>query len=104
VKGAIGFVDITDPSYPVGRGTFDVGGEPTSVAVVRDYAIVVVNNSPNFTHPDGELQVIDFSDVTHPIVVKRIDLNGQPDSVTVSPDGNYVAVAIENQRDGTYCV
>jgi hypothetical protein len=29
----------------------------------------------------------------------RCDLGGQPDSVAASPDGRYLAVAIENERD-----
>ena len=32
-------------------------------------------------------------------IVRSIDLGGRPDSVAVSPDGRYVAVAIENERD-----
>src|SRR3546814_11755555 len=29
----------------------------------------------------------------------RCDLGGQPDSTAVAPDGSFVAVAIENERD-----
>jgi hypothetical protein len=83
-------------------GTFGVNGEPTSVAVVRNYALVAVNKSPNFINPAGELQVLGISNVASPSLVRTIALGGQPDSVTVSPNGNYTVVVIENQRDGTY--
>jgi DNA-binding beta-propeller fold protein YncE len=32
-------------------------------------------------------------------VLASCDLGGQPDSVAVAPDGSFVAVAIENERD-----
>ena len=41
----VGLVDISDPYNPTGMGTIDVGGEPTSVAVCSNYAIVVVITS-----------------------------------------------------------
>ena len=41
----IGFVDIDDPSRPEADGVVPVGGEPTSVAVTRRYALVAVNTS-----------------------------------------------------------
>jgi hypothetical protein len=92
----VGFVDITDPAEPVGLGTLAVGGEPTSVAVAGDYALVGVNQSTDFVSVDGELDVIDIATQTS---VAQIDLPGQPDSVAVSPDGMYAAVVIENERD-----
>ena len=36
-RGTVGFVDISDPMYPVGDGEVDVGGEPTTVRVLGDY-------------------------------------------------------------------
>ncbi len=92
----IGFVDITHPSAPAPAGTLNVGGEPTSVAVVGDYALVGVNTSESFTNPSGYLSVVHIATQT---VVHTIDLGGQPDSVAVSPDGVYAAIAIENERD-----
>jgi hypothetical protein len=96
VGEAVGFVDITDPADPVGLGTLDVGGESTSVAVAGDYALVAVDTSDSFTDPSGKLVVVDLASQT---VVTEIPLGGQPDSVKVSPDENYAAVVIENQRD-----
>jgi len=95
-QGQVGFVDIENPSSPVGIGTVSVGGEPTSVAVLRDYALAAVNTSPDFIHPSGVLQVIDIHDLH---IVTSFELGGQPDSIAVSPDGKYAAIAIENERD-----
>jgi DNA-binding beta-propeller fold protein YncE len=55
-----------------------------------------VNNSPNFTNPSGLLVVID---VATRGIVAEIDVGGQPDSIDVSPDGSYLAICIENERD-----
>lgn len=95
-KGEIGFVDITDPASPTGKGTLPMGGEPTSVAVKDGYALVGVNTSTDFVQVGGALAVVDIASQTE---VARIDVAGQPDSVAVSPDGRYAAVVIENERD-----
>lgn len=98
----VGFLDITDPGNPVGRGTLslatlgDVTDEPTSVAIVGDYLIVVVNTSPSLTAPSGRADVIRVSDRAK---VASIDLGGQPDSITISKNGAYAAIAMENERD-----
>jgi len=93
---AIGFVDITNPEAPVADGTLDLSGEPTSVAVKGDYALVGVNTSADFVNVSGHLEVVNIETQTS---VRMIDLGGQPDSVAVSPDGTYAVVAIENERD-----
>jgi hypothetical protein len=110
-QSRIGFVDITTPSAPSGIGTTDMGGEPTSVAVKGDYALVGVNTSSFGEDPagpadpddedgdliaSGSLKVVDIATRS---VVRTIDVGGQPDSVAVSPDGNYAAIAIENERN-----
>ncbi|MCB1985527.1 MAG: esterase-like activity of phytase family protein [Burkholderiales bacterium] len=94
--GKLGFVDIRKPAQPKALGAIDVGGEPTSVAVVGDYALVAVNTSPSFVAPSGHLHVVDIK--TQAIVATH-PLAGQPDSVAVSPDERYAAVVIENERD-----
>ncbi|MDT8398366.1 MAG: esterase-like activity of phytase family protein [Pseudomonadales bacterium] len=96
VSGKIGFVDITQPGDPKALGTIDLGGEPTSVAVAGDYALVAVNTSPSFIVPSGTLYAVDIAQQT---VVASFELGGQPDSVAVSPDGQFAAVIIENERD-----
>lgn len=93
----IGLVDITDAAKPVKKGTFAVGGEPTSVYVKGNYALVGVNTSEDYVNTSGVLKVVDISGT--PKEVASIDLGGQPDSVAISPDGKYAAVAIENERD-----
>jgi len=98
--GAIGFVDITDPADPQPDGVVDVGGEPTSVVVLRDYALAGVNTSESFTSPSGELVVIDIDSRR---IVRRIELGGQPDSVAASPNNRYVAVVLENERNEDAC-
>jgi len=92
----LGFVDITDATNPAGLGTVKLAGEPTSVAIAGDVVLVGVNTSPDFVNVSGELTVIDLA--TRAILSSH-DLGGQPDSIAVSPDGKYVAVVIENERD-----
>ncbi|MAS34895.1 MAG: alkaline phosphatase [Anaerolineaceae bacterium] len=93
---SVGFVDITDPAAPAALSSLDMGGEPTSVAVLGELAYAAVNTSQTFTEPSGTLFVINVADQS---VVSEYDLGGQPDSVAISPDGAYVAVVIENERD-----
>lgn len=97
----LGFVDISDPANPKGDGIIELDGEPTSVAIVRDFAVVGVNTSEDFVNVGGELVVIDLATRT---VVRSIDLGGQPDSVAVSPNNRYIAIAIENERNEDACV
>lgn len=92
----IGFVDITQTNTPVALGTANLVGEPTSVSVLGDYAVVGVNTSVDFVNTSGVLEVFDINSQTS---VASFDVGGQPDSVAVSPDGNYIAVVIENERD-----
>ncbi len=98
----IGFVDISDPHNPIPNGVVPLNGEPTSVDVLGNrYALVAVNTSADFVHPNGELAVVDIHIRE---VVGSVDLGGQPDSVKISPDGQYVAIAVENERDEEICV
>ncbi len=92
----VGFVDITDPANPAADGVVDLVGEPTSVAVKDEFALVGINTSEDFINVSGQLDVINIESRE---VVHSIDLGGQPDSVAVSPDGTYAAVVIENERD-----
>jgi len=112
----IGFVDITDPGNPVGKGTLDLDADlglpnasPTSVAVIGGYVLVVVDTSDyasdvyDFETPadsvvdrSGVLVVVDLATQE---AVTTIDLEGQPDSIAVTPDKKHAAIAIENQRD-----
>jgi len=94
--GLIGFVDITDPANPVPAGTVDIVGEPTSVTVVGSKVLVTTNTSPSYVAPSGNLDVID---IPTRALDRQISLGGQPDSVAVSPDGQWAAVVIENERD-----
>ncbi|MFJ5264728.1 esterase-like activity of phytase family protein [Streptomyces sp. NPDC088387] len=98
----IGFLDIGDPDRPRGLGTLslaqlgDTEDEPTSVSVVGQYVLVVVNTSADHTTPSGRLDVISLRDRKR---VATFDLGGQPDSVTISKDKRYAAIAMENERD-----
>ncbi|MDE0778960.1 MAG: hypothetical protein OSB43_21980, partial [Nocardioides sp.] len=99
----IGFLDISDPSRPVGTGTLDLAeignadDQPTSVAAVGDVVLVVVDESGgDFVDPAGRVDVVRLADRT---VINSIDLGGQPDSIAISPDGTFAAIAMENQRD-----
>ncbi|MFD3508481.1 esterase-like activity of phytase family protein [Nocardia sp. NPDC058666] len=99
----IGFLDLSDPKNSKGAGTLSLAqlghadDQPTSVAVVGEHVLVVVDSSGgDFAAPSGRLDVVRISDRTK---VHSIDLGGQPDSIAISKDGKHAAVAMENQRD-----
>lgn len=94
--GDIVFVDATNVHNikPLGRAS--IGGEPTSVAIGAKAAYAGVNTSESYTAPSGALAVIELEGRG---VTARCDVKGQPDSVAISPDGKFVAIAIENERD-----
>jgi len=94
--GAIGMIDISDPTDPQAAGIVRLDGEPTAVAVVGGLALVGVNTSESFVEPSGRLDAVALDSGG---VVASCDLGGQPDSVAVAPDGSFAAVAIENERD-----
>ncbi len=93
---SVGMIDITDPRSPKPAGVVEIGGEPTSIAIVGNRALVVVDTTKDPAAPTGHLSVVDLVSKT---VVKTCDLGGQPDSVAVSPDKSLLVVAIENERD-----
>lgn len=95
-KNQIGFVNLADPANPLPTGILAMGGEPTSVTVKGGYALVAVNTSADYVNTSGKLVVVDIATKA---VVHSIEMGGQPDSVAISPDGKYVAVVIENERD-----
>ncbi|MFD8518597.1 esterase-like activity of phytase family protein [Streptomyces capillispiralis] len=98
----IGFLDISDPGRVKGLGTLslaslgDAEDEPTSVTVVGDHVLVVVNTSASHATPSGRLDVVSLR--TRERVASH-DLGGQPDSIALSEDKRYAAVAVENERD-----
>lgn len=95
--GVIGFIDITDPANPVAAGTFAMpNGEPTAVSALGQTVFVAENTSESFTNPSGVLHAIDVASRN---VIASCDLGGQPDSTAVAPDGSFITVAIENERD-----
>lgn len=94
--GVVGFVDITDPAAPAPLGNLVLDGEPTSVSAMGNTAFVAVNTRPDFLNPSGYLMAVDIAARAE---IARCDLGGQPDSSAVAPDGSFVAVAIENERD-----
>ncbi len=93
---AIGKVDISDPANPKPAGIVMVGGEPTSVAVLGKHAYVGVNTSESYEKPSGHVAVVEIESGR---IAATCDVQGQPDSVAISPDGSYLAIAIENERD-----
>lgn len=94
--GAIGIIDITDPYNPAPLGNIALDGEPTSVGILGRKAFVGINTSASYTDPSGYLSVMD---IDTKVEVSRCDLGGQPDSVAVSKQGDFVSIAIENERD-----
>ncbi|WP_101340493.1 esterase-like activity of phytase family protein [Cereibacter azotoformans] len=94
--GAIGLIDITDPAAPQPLGTIAMGGEPTTAVILGQRVFAAVNTSESFTAPSGRLVSVDLASRTE---VASCDLGGQPDSVAKAPDGSFLAIAIENERD-----
>jgi Esterase-like activity of phytase len=94
--GVLGLIDITDPKAPKALGNVDVGGEPTTAQIIGGFAYSGVNTSESFTAPSGKLVTVDLATKA---VVAECDLGGQPDSVAKAPDGSFIAIAIENERD-----
>lgn len=94
--GSIGFVNIRNPHKPKAEGAVEVGGEPTSLVIRGRYVLVATNTSESFTNPSGKLVVVDRK--SHSVVAEHV-LNGQPDSVALSPNQDYLAIVIENERD-----
>ncbi|MEV6238129.1 esterase-like activity of phytase family protein [Lentzea sp. NPDC051838] len=91
----IGFAKTSTTKFTP-DGTLAMAGEPTSVDIVGDLALIAVNTSKSKAEPSGELAVVDLKTRT---VKATHDLKGQPDSIDISKDGRYAAIAIENERD-----
>jgi sugar lactone lactonase YvrE len=94
--GVVGLIDITDPRAPKPMGNIDVGGEPSTAVFIGGMVFAGVNTSESYTNPSGKLVTIDAATKA---VVAECDLGGQPDAVARAPDGSFLAVAIENERD-----
>lgn len=92
----LGMIDIANPTAPKPAGTAALNGEPTSVVVVEDKALVGVVTSESYTDPSGHVTVVDIATKA---VDSTCDLGGQPDALALSPDKSFLAVAIENERD-----
>lgn len=92
----IGFVDIVDPASPKAAGIVALGGEPTSVVVLGEKALVGVVTSESFDNPSGHVAVVDIASRT---IDSTCEIGGQPDALALSPDKTFLAIAIENERD-----
>lgn len=94
--GVVGLIDITDAAAPKPLGNIAMNGEPTTAHIIGNKAFVGVNTSESYSNPSGRLAVVDLDQA---IETGSCDLGGQPDSVAIAPDGSFLAVAIENERD-----
>jgi hypothetical protein len=94
--GVVGLIDITDPAAPKPLGNIDVGGEPTTAQIIGPNAFVGVNTSESFAAPSGNLTTVSLATFA---VTATCDIGGQPDSVAKAPDGSFLAIAVENERD-----
>jgi len=92
----LGFIDIRNPRQPKPAGTVAFGGEPTSVVVSGNVALVGIVTSTDYKNPRGYVATVDVRQRTQTAVC---DLGGQPDALALSPDGQYLAVVVENERD-----
>ncbi len=105
--GALGLVDITDPSRPVHLPRVDVRlggvGEPTSVAVSPDgrYAVVAMRMDDDVTNPRrGFLRVYDVRNPRAVQHVKDLSVGIGPDSLALAGSGRTLraVVAIEDEE------
>lgn len=94
--GVIGLIDITDPKAPGALGSIDMEGEPTTAVFVGTTIFVGVNTSDSFANPSGRLVAVDPAAMA---ITAACELGGQPDAVSRAPDGSFLAIAIENERD-----
>lgn len=94
--GVIGRIDISDARAPKPLGNIAVNGEPTAVSVVGANVLVAVNTSESYVKPSGKLVAFDLASGE---MKTECDLGGQPDSTAAAPDGSFLAIAIENERD-----
>jgi hypothetical protein len=94
--GVIGLIDITEPAAPKPMGNIALGGEPTTAVFVGGQIFAGVDTSESFTAPSGKLVTIDPATRS---ITAECEIGGQPDSVAKAPDGTFLAIAIENQRD-----
>ncbi|MDH6266618.1 hypothetical protein M2360_002014 [Rhizobium sp. SG_E_25_P2] len=93
---AVGMIDITNAKAPKALGSVMLDGEPTSVTIIGQTALVAVNTGESKAKPAGKLETIDMAGKK---VASTCDLGGQPDSISLSKDKSFVAIAIENERD-----
>ncbi|MGA1153072.1 MAG: alkaline phosphatase, partial [bacterium] len=94
--GVIGMIDIKDPRNPKALGNLKMQGEPTAVSVIGNTAFVAVNTSESYKNPSGRVHAIDLKSQKE---INRCELGGQPDSTASAPDGSFISIAIENERD-----
>ncbi|PZO80840.1 MAG: alkaline phosphatase [Mesorhizobium amorphae] len=92
----LGLLDLADPRAPKPLGTVALGGQPTSVKIVGRTAFVGIDLTEDLTKPTGKLVAVDLDTKS---ITGECALPGQPDSVAASPDGAFLAIAMENQRD-----
>ncbi|MEE4118761.1 MAG: esterase-like activity of phytase family protein [Paracoccaceae bacterium] len=92
----VGMIDISDPANPQPGGQIALDGEPTAVSVLGGTVFVGINTSESFAEPSGHLAhyVLETGEMAG-----DCDLGGQPDSTALAPDGSFVVVAVENERD-----
>lgn len=93
---AIVFINAANPLNIQSMERVALGGEPTSVAMGDSAAYAGVNTSEDFINASGHLAVIALEGMG---ITAKCDAKGQPDSVAISPDGKFIAIAIENERD-----
>ena len=94
--GVIGLIDITDPRAPKPLGNIAMGGEPTTAVFVGNRIFAGVNTSESYAAPSGKLVTVDPA---RRAILSECDIGGQPDSVARAPDGSFLAIAVENERD-----
>jgi len=89
----LGFIDVTDPSNPGAAGTRDLPGQPVSLAVAGNFAIVAVDGQRGGEQDVGTIEVVNLTTRT---IARSFPVVGTPDSVAVSPDGDHAIIGVGN--------
>lgn len=82
-------VDITNPDVPKIKGSVNLAGEPTNIAVLGNYAYVSSKNDSQ------ELQIVDISNPDSPRQVGSFNAGGSQNANGVVVQGNYAYIVRE---------
>ncbi len=98
----IGVYDVTDPTTPLSKGTFDAPGNITGVAVTPDGETMYISSKGNSDAFGPVIWVVDLTTVDEDFDPIAITPNASPFSMALSPDGTTAYFA--NTEDDSVSV